>query len=101
MHVADDGLTVKCVDALEVAFKASSSFVLSGDSQAKTLVVSIPTNLSSKRVGDQLQVMYSVELSSGAGQHLATSTGSCWDEELSKCADVILRDAEVAARRMP
>jgi len=94
----DDGLTLRLRDALESAFKSSQEFSLSSGKTPGTLVVTIPTHVDWKKMGRRTQVFYTVEFASIDHQNITTSTGSCWDDRLAKCADQIVKDAKMATR---
>jgi hypothetical protein len=96
----DDGLTVGLRDAVESAFKASRDFSMSFGKKPGALVVTIPTNVKWTQVYDKTLVRYTVEFSSASGQPLARTEGTCWDNELPKCASRILNDAKGAARKI-
>ena len=96
----DDALTTKLRDTLENAFKSSSEFRLSTGKQPGTLTVTITSNVKWKLVGNRTQVLYAVEFTSTDNQHLGSSTGSCWEDALSKCGSKIIRDAKTAARKI-
>ncbi|MBZ5552407.1 MAG: hypothetical protein LAO21_06780 [Acidobacteriia bacterium] len=97
----DDGLTLRLKDTLEKAFKSSSAFALSSGKKPGTLIVTIPTHVGWKQKGKRTQVLYTVEFTSVDNQPLGTSTGSCWDDALTKCAARVVKDAKIAARKMP
>ncbi len=96
----DDSLTKGLRNVLENAFKSSSDFVLSSGKKPGTLIVTIPTHVEWKRAGTRTKVFYTVEFTSADNQPLGTSTGSCWDDALTKCATKIITDARVAARKI-
>jgi hypothetical protein len=98
--VGDDGLTQRLRDTLENALKSSPDFSLSSGKKPGTLVVTIPTNVGWKQVGKRMLVLYTVEFASVDDQNIGTSTGSCWDDALSKCAAQIVKDAKIAARKI-
>ena len=75
-------------------------FALSSGGKAGTLVVTIPTNVDWRQVGKRTQVLYTVEFSSTEGRNLGVRKGSCWEDELEKCAAQIVQDAKKAARKM-
>lgn len=95
----DDGLTSRLRDALENAFKSSPDFALSSGKKPGTLVVTIPTNVGWRSIGKRTQVRYTVELSSAENRRIRTSTGSCWDDGLAKCAAQIVSDARTAMHK--
>jgi hypothetical protein len=96
----DDGLTNRLADALEIAFRASPNFKLSFGKNEGTLVVTIPTNLEWKQIAGRTKALFAIEFSSTDGRPLGRSQGSCWDNELQKCASQVVRDAKVAALRI-
>src|SRR5579862_2427639 len=89
----DDGLTMKLRDTVENGFKSSSAIHLSTGKQPGTLVVTIPSNVKWERVGNRTRVVYTVAFTSVGNQHLGSSAGACWENELSKCASKIVSDA--------
>lgn len=96
----DDGLTLRLRASLEEAFKSSSAFVLSSGKKPGTLIVTIPTNVPWKQVGQRTKVLYTVNFASIDNQPLGTSKGSCWDDALTKCANKIVKDATAVARKV-
>jgi hypothetical protein len=101
--VGDDGLTHGLRDALENAFKSSSDFQLSSGKKPGTLVVTIPTNVDwkqAKQADKRTKVLYRVEFASADDKTISESTGSCWDDALSKCASKIVKEARTAARKI-
>jgi hypothetical protein len=100
--VGDDGLTHGLRDAVENAFKSSSDFQLSSGKKPGTLVVTIPTNVvwkQAKQADKRTKVLYGVEFASADNKTISKSTGSCWDDALTKCADRIVNEARTAARK--
>jgi hypothetical protein len=96
----DDALTHGLRNTLENAFKSSQDFSLSSGKKPGTLVVTIPTHVGWKQVGKRTQVLYRVEFSSADDKVFSTSTGSCWDDRLTKCATQIVKAARIAARKI-
>ncbi|HWA91968.1 MAG TPA: hypothetical protein VG889_18150 [Rhizomicrobium sp.] len=94
----DDGLTSRFGDAVNEAFRASSTFTLSYGNKPGTLIVTIPTNVSWKPIGTRTQVTYAVTFATPDQRSLGSSTGTCFDDALSDCAAHILRDAQVAVK---
>jgi|SRR5580700_747879 hypothetical protein len=100
--VGDDGLTLGLRDALENAFKSSSDFQLSSGKKPGTLVVTIPTNVvwkQAKQADKRTKVLYRVEFASADDKTISKSTGSCWDDALTKCAAQIVKDARIVVRK--
>lgn len=96
----DDGLTFRLSEKLVEIFKSSSSFSMSLAKKPGTLVVTIPRNVDWKEVGDRTQVLYSVAFSTAEGRQLGSSTGSCWDDNLTECAEQILKESTAAAKKI-
>ena len=95
----DDGATIRLTDALETAFRASPNFFLSSGKKPGTLVVTIPTHVGWKQIGERNQVLYTVEFTSADGRNLGAIKGLCWDDALSQCAVQIVKDASATVRR--
>ena len=96
----DDGLTLGLKGALENALKSSSDFSLGSGQGPETLVITIPTNLDWKKVGWRTRVFFDVKFKSVDDQPLGTSSGSCWENALAKCATQIVTDARAAAPKI-
>jgi hypothetical protein len=96
----DDGLTSRFADALEAAFRGAPEFSLSSGKVPGTLVVTIPTNLTWRKVGDRTEVTYSVEFTGAPGQPLGSSRGNCLEDRLQDCAARVLRDARAAKMKL-
>jgi len=96
----DDGLTLRLKDTLEKAFKSSDAFTLSSGKKPGTLIVTIPTHVAWKQVGERTKVLYTVDFASVDKQPLGSSKGSCWDDTLTKCTSKIVKDATAAARKV-
>jgi hypothetical protein len=99
-HTGDDGLSQKLAYQVERAFERSPDFTLSSERGPDTLVVRIPTNVEWNKVGNRTQVLYSVEFGSADNKTISTSTGSCWDDRVAKCAAQIVKAARIAARKI-
>lgn len=95
----DDGLTQRLRVVLEEAFKASSDFRLSNGKRPGTLLVTIPSNVEWEHVGKRTRVLYTVEFASG-NKNLGAHHGSCWEEELRKCAAQIVKRAQISASKI-
>jgi hypothetical protein len=96
----DDGLTNRLRDTIESAFKASSGFRLSSGKKPGTLFVTITSNVTWERVNKRTKVSYVVKFTSADSRDVGGSAGSCWDDDLGKCASKILRDARIAAGKI-
>lgn len=99
-HVGDDGLTTRLADAIEVAFKHSHRFVLSSGNLPGTLIASIPSNVRWKEVNGKTRVLFTVDFTNTHSTSIGQSTGECWDGQLQKCADAVVRDAEKVANKI-
>ena len=99
-HTGDDGLSQRLADQVENTFERSPDFALSHGQEPDTLVVTIPQNVEWKQVGRRVRALYTVEFSSTDGRKLGRSSGSCWDDRLSKCAAQILKNAKLAASKI-
>lgn len=99
-HVGDDGLSKKLADQVENAFKRSPEFLLSSGRKPGTLFVMIPTNVDWKDVGPKTKVLYTVEFSADDNRKIGGRKGSCWEDELPKCAAQIVEHAKIAARNI-
>ncbi len=65
-------------------------------------MVTIPTRVKWKTTsGGRTRVTYKVEFSSINDEKIGTSTGSCWDDSLEKCAAQIVKHAKIAANELP
>lgn len=99
--VGDDVLSLRLRDALESALSKSSEFTLSSGKKPGTLILTIPTNVHWKKIGARTKVSYIAEFTSVENTSLGSAKGSCWDDNFVKCASNILKQAKVAARKMP
>lgn len=95
----DDGLTLRLRASLENAFKSSPAFVLSSGKKPGTLIVTIPTHVEWKQFGKRMKVLYRVNFASVDNQPLGGSEGSCWDDELARCANKVVKDATAVAHK--
>ena len=99
-HTGDDGLSQRLADQVERGFERSSDFTLSTGRQSGTLIVRIPTNVDWKQVGKRTRVLYLVEFASADNEIASKTKGACWDDNLSECADKILKAAKAAAHKV-
>jgi hypothetical protein len=97
----DDALTVRLADAIEDKFRRSPDFTLSSGRKPHTLVVTIPTNVDWKQVGDRTRVLYTINFSSDTVPNLGSSSGACWADTLAECAADVVKHAKAAARKIP
>ena len=96
----DDGLTQRLKDSIDHQFKGSDDFEMSFGKKPKTLIVTIPSNVSWKQNGKRTEVFYNVAFTSIKGEILGGSRGSCFDDDLAKCSVHIFSDAQVAASKV-
>lgn len=96
----DDGMTARLRDEIEDAFKSSSDFTLSSGKKLGTLIISIPTHVRWKQIGGRTIVYYTITFATVDDHVIGARKGSCPDDNLSKCADQIAKDAKVAARKI-
>ena len=87
-------------DALETAFASAADFVPSYGKKAGTLVVTIPTNVDWKDSGKRTRVFYTVEFTTADEKKLRTRKGSCWEGDYAECANQIVKQARIAARKL-
>jgi hypothetical protein len=99
-HIGDDGLSERLADCTEKAFEQSATFRLSNGRKPGTLIVEIPANVDWKQIGRRVRVHYSVTFSLVDGRKLGDRAGSCWENDLKKCATMIVSDAAIVAGRM-
>lgn len=99
-HVGDDGLSQRLTVEVESAFERSPDFTPSSGKKPGTLVVTVPHNVRWTKMSGRMKALYTVEYTSVDGQTLLTRSGSCWNNELAKCAFNIVKDAKAAARKM-
>jgi hypothetical protein len=101
-RAGDDVLTSRLRDSLEIALKSSRDFTLSNGKKPGSLVIGIPEHVGWKETsGGRTRVTYEVEFSSVNNKKIRHAMGSCWDESLEKCATQIVREAKIAALRIP
>jgi hypothetical protein len=96
----DDGLTRGVCYALEDAFASTDDFVLSNGKRAGRLVVTIPTNVDWKESGKRIRVFYTVEFTSADDKKLRTRKGKCWNDDFARCANQIVKQARIEARKV-
>ena len=97
----DDLLSQRMCQAFFGAFKSSPDFDLQEENKPGNLIVRIPENVGSREVGKRTKISYVVEFSTSDDRVFMTSKGSCWHDEYAKCANQILKEAKVAARKLP
>lgn len=95
----DDGLTQRVCAALKDEFKAAPDFTLSIGNKSGTLIVRVPTNVDWKQVGKRMKVKYRAEFTTTSDQKIGATAGSCWEDELKKCAAQVVKHAEVVRQK--
>ncbi len=96
----DDGLTSRFAGGLESAFRASRDFSLSKGDEAGALVVTIESNLTTKRVGFGDRAYYVVVFGASDSKQLGSTNGSCWERELQACIAKVVEAARTASAKL-
>jgi hypothetical protein len=99
----DDGLTVRLTDAVETAIRNSgwATLALGGESRTpRTVVMTIPTNVAWQPEGKRVRVIYQVTMAGPDGRELSSTSGSCYDDELSVCAATVVAELTKAAKSL-
>ena len=97
----DDSLSQRMCQAFFAVFESSPDFDLQDENKPGNLIVRIPENVGWREVGKRTKIFYVVEFSTSDDRVFMTRKGSCWHEEYAKCANQILKEAKVAARKLP
>ena len=114
-HAGDDVLSQKLAKAVEKALKRSPDFRLTPISPGRKLVVCVMSNVEWEMASKKTKAKYTVQFlwlnetsevpevehRYERAKEISEQTGSCWDRELQLCAVQILRDAKIAALKMP
>lgn len=96
----DDAYTQGVCDAVEKAFAAIPDFDFNSETKPGTLVVTIPTNVDWKVSGNRTKIFYTVEFTTADEKKLRTRKGSCWNDNYAECANQIVKQARIAARKL-
>ena len=99
--VGDDVFSKGMCQAFFAAFESSPDFKLQEENKLGNLIVKIPENVGWKEIGKRTKITYVVEFSTSDERVFMTRKGWCWHEEYAKCASLILKEAKVAARKLP
>lgn len=99
-HVGDDALSQRLTIEVETAFEHSPDFTPSSGKKPGTLIVTVPDNVGWAKKSGRTKALYTVEYTSVDGKKVLEKSGSCWEDELSKCAFNIVKDAKFAVRKM-
>jgi hypothetical protein len=97
----DDELSQRMCKAFFAAFESSPDFNLQEENKLGNPIVTIPENVDWKEVGKRTKIIYVVEFSTSDERVFMTRKGWCWHGEYAKCANQILKEARVAARKLP
>jgi hypothetical protein len=99
-HTGDDGLSQKLAYEVERTLERSADFTMRNERSPDTLVVRIPTNVDWSKEGQRTKVLYTVEFSSGDNRKISDYKGSCWEDNMPRCAAQIVKEAKIAARKI-
>lgn len=99
-HAGDDLLSQKLAKEVYVALSHEPEFIPSSATQPGSLLVELPANVSSKKVGKRTKVTYTVNYSTADKHPISSHDGSCLETRLSVCAVQIVRGARIAARKV-
>jgi hypothetical protein len=96
----DTELGIRFRDALESAFQASPAFTPSFGKRPGTLIVECGA-VRSREVGRRLRAFYSVTFRTPSDRLIGMRTGTCWSDELGKCAEQVVDSATKVADKGP
>ena len=88
----DDGLTQRVRDAVEEGFARSPRFKLVDGGTPNALRVMIPTHVEGTEMSGRTRVTYQLRLERD-GRRLRDTQGVCWEEQISKCGEQVVRAA--------
>ena len=91
-----DALSVSLEAELKQRISYSQDFVLSRGAKSE-LELLIAQPLKVKKLANSTQVSYTVNFVTQQSV-LSASSGSCWQDQISECAEQILRDAKLNLR---
>jgi hypothetical protein len=94
----DTGLGTSFRDALEAAFEASPRFKPGHGKRPGTVVIETGA-VQAWEVGGRLRACYLVRLKDPSDRVLSMKTGTCWGDELPKCAEQVVQAATKTVRR--
>lgn len=90
----DDGLTQRLADQVRTTFAAAPGYT--ADTSAKRLVITIPTHVQWREIHGDTKITYRVEIASGSKS--IRRSGSCWEANMTLCANQILKAAAALQR---
>jgi len=94
-----DALTKSLEDSLRTKISHSREFVINSN-QRSELQLLITEDVKLRKIANHNQASYKVNFISRQ-KITSVSTGSCWQEQISECAEQILRDAKITIRPNP
>jgi hypothetical protein len=97
----DDLFSQGVCQALFAAFESTTAFDWLDENKPGNLIITIPENVGWKKIGKRTKVFYSVEFSTSDDRVFMTRKGWCWHKEYATCANQILKQAKIAARKLP
>lgn len=77
-----DGLTQRLADQVRATFAATPGYTAAPSNNR--LIVTIPTNVQWREIGDHTEITYRVEIASGSKS--IRRSGSCWETDMALCA---------------
>lgn len=88
----DDGLTQRLADAVRKTFSASKLFVPSSDQRPGTMRISIVTHVRWEKIETRTKATAKIEVAKFPlpENPAAFFEVSCWDDELTVCADQVV-----------
>lgn len=99
--VGDDMFSQGMCGAFFAAFESTPDFHLQEENKPGNLIVTIPENVGWKKVKKRTKITYVVEFSTADDQVFMTRKGWCWHKEYATCANQIVNQAKIAARKRP
>ena len=97
----DDVFTKQLCQTCLSAFASTRDFDFQEENKPGNLIVTIAENVGWKDVGKRTKITYVVEFSTFDDRVFMTRKGWCWDKDYPTCANQILKQTKIAARRLP
>ena len=88
----DDALTQRFADSVRAAISESRDFT-EAPANKGALVMRIPTHVYWSEVRGKINFSVVVIMTDHQSKYLGVSTGSCWEEEMRRCAERVVADA--------
>jgi hypothetical protein len=98
-YTGNDPLTSSLEKELRTKISHSRDFTMSSN-QRSELQLLVAEDIKLKKIANHMQISYKVSFVSQQ-KVLSISAGSCWQEQMSDCAEQILRDAKITIRAIP